>query len=160
MTNTVNFFNCGELAPRISTAVVNPKMNERDGLLQNFIVTHVDLFICSIGRPLVPFFIPSRYISNVYVFSCIVYQKVQYLTSAIHFWALQWSKVLSLCTPRRNMAAFGEVDNSFSIILGTRWRWMVRFTPWHCIAAKRVRGTPPVGGFVYVNTKLNSQRSL
>jgi hypothetical protein len=44
MTNTVNFFNYGELACRISTIVAKPDTKERDGLRQNFIVTHVEFF--------------------------------------------------------------------------------------------------------------------
>jgi hypothetical protein len=44
MINTVNFFNYGELASRISTIVSKPDTNKRDGLLQNFIVTHVEFF--------------------------------------------------------------------------------------------------------------------
>ena len=45
MTNIVSFFSYGELACRISTVVAKPDTNERDGLLQNFIVKHVESFL-------------------------------------------------------------------------------------------------------------------
>jgi hypothetical protein len=66
--------------------LAKPSSNERDGLLQNFIVTRVVFCICVIGRLLVPFLYHLlTYTSNEYVFSCSVYQNVQYLTSTVHF---------------------------------------------------------------------------